>query len=105
MAHDSHREELEPALLFLARALPLAPVRPLWLDEILQLMDTRQPAAARLMARLPYQDPGSAPLGYLGQHAALKIVGYSVWRPAAGGIVSAGVRVPDGAIPNVRRAR
>src|ERR1700733_2337150 len=69
-----------PALLFLAPALPLAAVRPLWLDEILQLMDTRQPSATRLMAGLPYRAPGNAPLGYLVQQAALRIAGYSVWR-------------------------
>jgi hypothetical protein len=68
-----------PALLFLALAIPLAALRPLWLDEILQLMDTRQPSAAVLMARLPLHDPGSAPLGYLVQQAALRITGYSVW--------------------------
>jgi 4-amino-4-deoxy-L-arabinose transferase-like glycosyltransferase len=67
------------ALLFLALALPLAAMRPLWLDEILQLMDTRQPTVGQLMARLPYDNPGGAPLGYLVQQAALRILGYSVW--------------------------
>jgi uncharacterized membrane protein len=69
-----------PAVCFLALALPLAAVRPLWLDEILQLMDTRQPSATELVARLPLHDPGSAPLGYLAQQAALKLTGYSDWR-------------------------
>jgi len=69
-----------PAVCFLALAMPLAAVRPLWLDEILQLMDTRQPSATELMARLPLHDPGSAPLGYLAQQTALKLTGYSDWR-------------------------
>jgi hypothetical protein len=66
------------AALFLAASLSLSEVRPLWLDEILQLIDTTQPSPTELIARLPGHHSGSAPLGYLVQQATLKITGYSV---------------------------
>ncbi len=69
---------LAVACLYLALALALAGARPLWLDEILQLTDTRQGSTAELLRRLPHHT-GSAPLGYLVQHATLKLTGYSVF--------------------------
>ena len=44
---------LVTAILFLIVAIPLSGVLPLWLDEILQLIDTRQPSTAELISRLP----------------------------------------------------
>jgi hypothetical protein len=41
------------AALYLALATWLAGVRPLWLDEVLQLRDTRRPSPAH---RVPYAD-------------------------------------------------
>jgi uncharacterized membrane protein len=81
-----------PALLFLALALPLAGMRPLWLDEILQLLDTRQPSAAAVIA-LSRHDPGNVPLGYLVQHAVLKVIGYSVWRARLPAVLFGGAAI------------
>lgn len=75
-----YRRALLVAGPYLVLSLWLSGVRPLWLDEILQLMDTRQPSAAALMANLPMHHVGSAPLGYLTQQAALKVTGYSLRR-------------------------
>ncbi len=68
------------ALLYLAAMLWISGLRPLWLDEILQLMDTRRPSASDLVAHLPAHHTGSAPLAYLTQHWTLKLAGYSVRR-------------------------
>jgi hypothetical protein len=80
---------MRPALLvasvFLIIAISLGGVLPLWLDEILQLRDTRQTSTAGMIARLP-RNSGAAPLGYMVQQAAFKITGYSIGRarlPAA----------------------
>ena len=67
------------ALVFAAIAIPLSAVRPLWVDEILQLMEVRRPSAAQLIAEVP-RNPGGVPLGYLVQQAGLGITGYSVVR-------------------------
>jgi 4-amino-4-deoxy-L-arabinose transferase-like glycosyltransferase len=58
---------------------------PLWLDEILQLLETRDTSTAEMIRRLP-RNSGAAPLGYLVQNASLRVTGYSVRRarlPAA----------------------
>ncbi len=73
------RRALLTAAVLLAVALPLSAVRPLWLDEILQLIETRKPSTAAMIADLP-RNPGAAPLGYLVQQAALRVTGYSVMR-------------------------
>lgn len=65
------------SVVFLLIAVCLCGVLPLWLDEILQLDDTRLESASQLIANLPSHHPGSAPLGYLPQHAILKLFGYS----------------------------
>jgi 4-amino-4-deoxy-L-arabinose transferase-like glycosyltransferase len=52
---------------------------PLWLDEVLQLLETRNTSAAEMLTVLP-RNPGAAPLGYLVQQATLRIGGYSVRR-------------------------
>jgi hypothetical protein len=65
------------ATLYLIVAITLSGFRPLWLDEILQLIDTRQTNTVEMVAGLPHHS-GSAPLGYLAQHATLKITGYSL---------------------------
>jgi 4-amino-4-deoxy-L-arabinose transferase-like glycosyltransferase len=67
------------ALLFAGIAVVLSAVRPLWVDEILQLMETRQASAAWMIADIP-RNPGASPLGYLVQQAWLRITGYSVVR-------------------------
>src|SRR5579872_123445 len=70
------RRALVSAVLYLIVAIALAGIRPLWLDEILQLLDTRQPSVSRLIEHLPHHT-GSVPLGYLVQQTSLKITGYS----------------------------
>src|SRR5271163_542724 len=57
----------------------------LWLDEIIQLIETRDTPVAQMLSNLP-RNPGAVPLGYLVQHASLKLTGYSPRRarvPAA----------------------
>ncbi len=71
------RTALLIAAAFLAAAILLADVRPLWLDEVLQLIDTNQPSTTELIRRLP-RHAGSSPLGYMVQQASLKVTGYSV---------------------------
>jgi len=63
--------------VFLVAAFALSGVLPLWLDEILQLAETRSVSPTAMIASLP-QFSGAAPLGYLVQQASLKITGYSV---------------------------
>lgn len=65
------------AMVFFIAMIPLAGVRTLWLDEILQLIETRQPSVAQLIADVP-RNMGAAPLGYLVQQASLKLTGYSL---------------------------
>lgn len=73
------RSALFVALFFCAVAASLAPLKPLWLDEILQLMESRQPSAIQMISELP-QTAGAVPLGYLVQQAGLRITGYSAAR-------------------------
>lgn len=73
------RSALAAAFLCVAVAVALSAVRPLWVDEILQLMETRQVSAAQMIADIP-RTPGAAPLGYLVQQAGLWITGYSIVR-------------------------
>jgi uncharacterized membrane protein len=51
----------------------------LWLDEVLQLIGTRpERTLSEVIAYVP-ENPGSAPLGYLVQHAVLNLFGVSRW--------------------------
>lgn len=70
------RSSLTAASIFFLIALALGGILPLWLDEIIQLRETRNTTPAQLFASLPNQ-PGSAPLGYLIQQTSLNITGYS----------------------------
>lgn len=74
----SVRKALWMPAVYLCVAIALSGVLPLWLDEILQLMDTRSTSATVLLSRLPAHHTGSAPLGYLVQQLTLKIAGYSL---------------------------
>lgn len=81
----SVRGALLITILFGTAAFGLLGVRPLWLDELLQLRETRQPSTSRLIALLP-RNAGAAPFGYLVQQETLRLTGYSVRRarlPAA----------------------
>ena len=71
------RGALLSATLFAIAALAVAGVLPLWLDEILQLRETRDTSTAAMISRLP-RNSGAAPLGYLVQQTTLKITGYSI---------------------------
>ena len=71
------RGGLVVAAVFFIAAIALSGVLPLWVDEIIQLRETRNTTPAQLMASLPGQ-PGAAPLGYLTQQAVLRTTGYAV---------------------------
>lgn len=73
----SERGVLLTTTLFLLAAIALSGVLPLWLDEILQIRETRDTSVTAMIGRLP-RNSGAAPLGYLVQQAALRITGYSV---------------------------
>jgi uncharacterized membrane protein len=52
-------------------------VKPLWLDELIQLQGTAGTWDALLQHVL--QNAGGAPLGYLGQHWLISVAGVSIW--------------------------
>jgi hypothetical protein len=58
---------------------------PLWLDEILQLIGTRDLGFSALLNYVA-ENAGGVPLGYLTQAATIHLVGYSVF--AASSVVS-----------------
>jgi 4-amino-4-deoxy-L-arabinose transferase-like glycosyltransferase len=68
---------LAVSTIFIAVAVALSGIRPLWIDEILQLLTTRQSSVAQLIVEVP-RNPGAAPLGYLIQQGSLQLTGYSV---------------------------
>ncbi len=70
------RKNLTVAAIFLLIALALGGTLPLWLDEIIQLRETRHTTPAQLLDSLPHT-PGGAPLGYLIQQTSMRVTGYS----------------------------
>ncbi len=70
------RKNLTVAAVFLMVALALGGTLPLWLDEIIQLRETRGTTPAQLLESLPHT-PGGAPLGYLIQQRSMRVTGYS----------------------------
>jgi hypothetical protein len=92
------RNSFAVAAIFLALALSLGGALPLWLDEILQLRETRNTTPAQLVASLPGQ-PGAAPLGYLIQQSSMRATGYSVrWARFPSAIFVAGAIFVTGLI-------
>lgn len=75
---NSMRPAFLLAVVYLFVAIFLSGVWPLWLDEVLQLIDTRDGTAFDMLLRLPSHHAGSAPLGYLVQHASLQLTSYSM---------------------------
>jgi hypothetical protein len=71
------RKNFTVAAVFLVIALALGGTLPLWLDEIIQLQETRNTTPAQLIDSLPHT-PGGAPLGYLIQQTSMRVTGYSV---------------------------
>jgi 4-amino-4-deoxy-L-arabinose transferase-like glycosyltransferase len=71
------RAALLATALFALVSLVLLGTLPLWLDETLQLIETRDPSTTQMIAHLP-RNSGAAPLGYLVQHYALGLTGYSI---------------------------
>lgn len=63
-------------LVFAIVAVALLGSLPLWLDEILQLIEARDGTTIEMIHRLPNQ-AGASPLGYLVQRAALPVTGSS----------------------------
>jgi hypothetical protein len=73
------RGAFRAAFLFVVIAISLSAVRPLWVDEILQLIETRRPSPTQMMVDIQ-RIPGAVPLGFLVQQAGLRITGYSIVR-------------------------
>jgi 4-amino-4-deoxy-L-arabinose transferase-like glycosyltransferase len=71
------RAALSATASFALVAVALLGALPLWLDETLQLIETRDPSTTQMIARLP-RNSGAAPLGYLVQHYSLGLTGYSI---------------------------
>ena len=65
------------SLIFFISAIACSGVLPLWLDEVLQLLETRDTLPRQMLAVLP-RNAGAAPLGYLVQQATLRMGGYSI---------------------------
>jgi len=76
-AFQTPRDGALVATCFILLAIALSGVRPLWLDEILQLLMTSHTSVAQMIRELP-QNSGASPLGYLIQQATLQITGYSL---------------------------
>ncbi|HET8549274.1 MAG TPA: glycosyltransferase family 39 protein [Bryobacteraceae bacterium] len=55
------------------------PLRPFWLDEVLQLVGTRPERTLSQVVGYVPENPGSAPLGYVVQHVFLRWFGVSRW--------------------------
>jgi len=70
----------------------LAGLRPLWLDEVLQLVASTQPDAPSVLRWVTY-NPGAAPLGYFAQRVFVLTLGLTPWAahaaPAIFGLLSA----------------
>jgi hypothetical protein len=66
------------AILVFVIAVALCGVRPLWIDEIVQLKAARETSVTGMIADLP-QIPGAVPLAYFVQHALFAAFGYSVF--------------------------
>lgn len=71
------RRALFVAIAFLVVAIAVSVIRPLWIDEIMQLTDTRQHSVQAVLTRVAH-NPGGVPLAYLLQHTLFAICGYSV---------------------------
>lgn len=71
------RTPLLVTAIFFVVAIVVSGVLPLWLDEILQLVETRNTTPRQLIHLLP-RHPGASPLGYLFQQAIFHTAGYSV---------------------------
>src|SRR5277367_3921211 len=71
------RGALPATALFAVTVILVLGAHPLWLDEILQLIETRDTSVAQMVSDLP-RNSGAVPLGYLVQHLSLKLTGYSV---------------------------
>jgi len=56
----SRRTAFLAAFLFTVLAMFLSAIRPLWVDEILQLIETRQPSAIRMIVDLRRNPESSA---------------------------------------------
>ena len=92
MTNAAARQGAMVAVIFTLVAIRLATVRPLWLDEILQLLLTTQTTASAMLREIP-TSLGASPLGYLIQQASLKLTGYSILTARLPEILFAGASV------------
>lgn len=72
------RGALLTAIVFLAVAIALSGIRPLWVDEIVQLQIAREASVTAVIKDMP-SIPGAVPLGYIVQHVLFSIFSYSVF--------------------------
>ncbi len=66
----------------------LAPLRPLWLDELLQLSDTWRHTLAETVARVAH-NPGGVPLAYLAENLLVNATGQPLYMARAFSVVCA----------------
>jgi len=96
VASVPRRRDLLLITLYAAVLAGLAGLRPLWLDEVLQLIASTQPDLGRVIRWVTY-NPGGAPLGYLAQRVLVLPLGLTPWTaraaPAAFSVLSACVLV------------
>ncbi len=64
---------------FVIASIAVSGILPLWLDEILQLIETRDTSTAQMIRQLP-RNSGAVPLGYLVQQYSLRATGYGLRR-------------------------
>jgi uncharacterized membrane protein len=68
--HGAHSHRFPPAALVICYGfvvLACLTIRPLWLDEVRQLIGTTIPSLASMLRWVPYINVGGVPLGYLTQ--------------------------------------
>jgi len=86
------RRDLPPIIAYAALRVWLAGLRPLWLDEVLQLVASTQPDVRSVIRWVAY-NPGGAPLGYLTQRVFVLTLGLTPLAaraaPAIFGLLSA----------------
>lgn len=66
------------AAVYALLVVALLSVKPLWTDEVVQLVTASPATLGEVIERTP-SNPGAVPLGYVAQHYSLKLAGDSVW--------------------------
>lgn len=66
----------------------------LWVDEVLQLLGTRDEPTVVGLLKWVMVNPGGVPLGYLTQKAVIDVLGYSVFTARLPSILCAALACP-----------